>query len=204
MFTFKFNIGDELEDRYGNLFTVNGCDNFSGNYYLMDNKTHVNVSLQIPYVENQFKLFTNQKHRLTMKFTVGEQLLDSSNFKIYRVMVLNPISKSYQLEDTTNGSIHCVDQSVAESSLSSMGIPIGMPYPNYGNLSSPGPAPIPMPLQSLPSGPLMNQTSTGGWSGTIKLDMTDPIPSKPSCKHDWRDSRSEGSTKWCAMCGDRK
>lgn len=24
------------------------------------------------------------------------------------------------------------------------------------------------------------------------------------CKHDWRDSRSEGSTKWCAICGDRK
>lgn len=24
------------------------------------------------------------------------------------------------------------------------------------------------------------------------------------CKHDWRDSRSEGSTKWCSVCGERK
>lgn len=132
---------------------------------------------------------SNQYSRLSniigWKFQVGQILMSANSFFTYEVMYLDPLLNKYGLRDIYNQVVQDFDTSLIENNF----------YAN-GNLSGPGA--MPMPSQSPQIGLL---TPRVGWSETIKLDMTD---SKPNCKHDWRDSRSEGSTKWCASCGQRK
>lgn len=136
----------------------------------------------------------------TWKFKIADRLLSSKGIK-YTIFDIDFNNHKYFIEDVTNGGKSWIDQSAIESYCT-----LDSNY-HWNVSASPTPFNVTLPVaQPQPSRafviPLFSLDPAYPDSSSNRDNMQVNIPSK--CKHDWRDSRSEGSTKWCSICGDRK
>lgn len=127
------------------------------------------------------------------KFNIGDTIICTFTKSFYDVIYINQIHEEYELQGSN--TLSCYKKDLVEY--------LCVFYSNAMN--SPAPTVV-NPLSSI-NVSYSPQTVPGGTPiyDPYEISIRDPNNLlKQECTHDWRDSRSEGSTKWCVKCGDRK